>query len=33
MTVTTVTTFIKENKSTEDYSNPDIKKLIDEYIK
>ena len=33
MTVTTVTTFVKENKSTDDYSNPEIKKLIDEYIK
>ena len=33
MTVTVLTTFIKENKSTEDYSNPEVKKVIDEYVK
>ena len=33
MSVTVVTTFVKEDKSTGDYSNPEIKKVIDEYEK
>tara|TARA_B100002019_G_C21230094_1_gene579610 strand:+ start:1217 stop:1504 length:288 start_codon:yes stop_codon:yes gene_type:complete len=33
MTVTVVTTFIKEDASTRDYSNPEIKKVLDEYEK
>ena len=32
MTVTVTTTFIKSDASTEDYSNPEIKKVIEQYV-
>jgi hypothetical protein len=32
MPVTVVTTFIKSDASTEDYVNPEVKKVLDQYV-
>ena len=32
MAVTVITTFIKSDASTDDYHNPEVKKVMDEYV-